>query len=128
MPEILSDNGHSCLPFRHPERSRPASPSVPWSRRTAPLDTVAGFGIAGGKEELQTPVRCLSDKSQKSLAIGEISWQGNHSNKESTVPQRVHPDCCLPYKAILLETRVAAFINLSSQARDSVPCSRPHPR
>jgi hypothetical protein len=26
MPEILSDDGHSWLPFRQPERSQPASP------------------------------------------------------------------------------------------------------
>src|ERR1700737_3213351 len=42
MPEILSDNGHSCWPPRPPERSQLASPSDLWSRRTAPLALLAG--------------------------------------------------------------------------------------
>jgi hypothetical protein len=37
MPEILLDNGHARLSLRPPERSQLASPSAPWSRRTAPF-------------------------------------------------------------------------------------------
>src|SRR6266566_6383661 len=67
MPEILSDNGHS-LPLRQPERSRLASPSGPWSPRTAPADLLAGC------ESRQPELR---RNARRSEAIPAVSSNGD---------------------------------------------------